>query len=46
MKSAISVLVAKFACFNLAAKFPAVNFLNSCVLIIYYDHDQVLSFQF
>ena len=32
-KLAISLSVAKFACFNLAAKFPAVNLLNSGVII-------------
>ena len=30
---AISTLVAKFACANLAAKLSAVNLLNSCVVI-------------
>ena len=31
-KSAISPLVAKFACFNLPVKFSAVNLLNSGVV--------------
>ena len=33
MKSAISTLVAKFSCFNLAVKFSAANLLNSAVVI-------------
>ena len=32
-ESSISALVAKFACFNYAAKFYAVNLLNSGVVI-------------
>ena len=32
-KCAISAVVANFACANLAAKFSAVNVLNSCVVI-------------
>ena len=32
MKSSISALVTKMACFNLAAKFSAVNLLNSFVV--------------
>ena len=33
MKLAISFLLVKFACFNLAAKVSAVNVLNSGVVI-------------
>ena len=33
-KSAISPLVAKFACFNLALKFLAVNLLNSATVML------------
>ena len=33
MKLPISVLLAKFACFNIAARFPDVNSLNSWVVI-------------
>ena len=33
MKSSMSALVAKFACFNLAAKFSAIELLNSCAEI-------------
>ena len=33
MKSAISALVAKFACADIAAKISAVNLLSSCVVI-------------
>ena len=39
MKLAISLLLAKFACTNLAAKFSSVNLSNSGV-VIYRDHDQ------
>ena len=42
--SSITILLAKFACANLAAKFFVVNLLNSC-LVIYFkkiprDYDQ------
>ena len=33
MKSAVSPLVAKFACFNFAVKFSAINLLNSAVVV-------------
>ena len=47
MKSAISALVDKFSFAYLAVKLSAINLLNFCVIIyIYYDPDQLLSFQF
>ena len=39
-KTTKSFLLAKFACANLAAKFPDVKLLNSGVVYIYHDHDQ------
>ena len=37
---AVSLLFAKFACFNLASKFSDVNLIHSGVVIHYYDYDQ------
>ena len=42
-KSVISFLVAKFACFNLAVKFSAVDLLNSGVVIYVLSPDILFS---
>ena len=39
-KLAVSLLLPKFARFNLELKIPAVNVLNSGEVIIYHDYDQ------